>query len=449
MYVPIVPEDINGKTVVYDGSIEEFNALEAQRKESSDTEGVQIYKKKKITVKSTNTKNSISRISALSNNFEDFTSLVKPAYIDGINRPRLTDEGKTENVSAFDGSLQLKYTDLSLPGRNGLDLELKRVFQSRHLGTDFYTIGDDIYADITTYYNKRFALGLGWSFGFPSVEVNRTSDGYAQAIYHDGEGNAYRSNYNDTIRNENGDATYNGYYIYHSNLDNYPGDNVRFKEKDRSYQRGDYRSYYSFTDENNIKEYFSKTGELLAITDSFGNEITFDYQYLAGENLIPFSSYSDSSLGDFRIGTGFEIVGSNEHISFDGGANGKEGTLRSYAVAIDENYESYYASLVYEVPDGITSFNGSFSFYCDIYDSENNLLESYLIGNVVPTETKKVIRVGNSFSFDANDFVETPAKAKLRLEVSGEEEILFDDFRISPKNPMISSITDTIGRKIE
>ncbi|WP_161822385.1 hypothetical protein, partial [Sporotomaculum syntrophicum] len=88
----------------------------------------------------------------------------------------------------------------TLPGRNGLDLNISRLYQSNQaLWGDLRTSGDrGGYSDYATYYQNRYNLGLGWSFCFPSVQVEKIgyeSNGRIyfkkELYYHTGDGRVY------------------------------------------------------------------------------------------------------------------------------------------------------------------------------------------------------------------------------------------------------------------
>ena len=447
----------SGENIVYEGSFEDFDKEYQKIKEQGNKRRGPAFgttknseTNKAATVEEEVEENSISTLAVdWENSDSEYNTLVRPAFLNGINHPHLSGRSANEYISPFDGTLSLNFTDLVLPGKNGLDLNIGRYYKSEQGFVDLFASYKYAYQSPTTYLNKRYALGLGWGLSFPSVEVHEDSSGVIQATYHDGTGASYRSNYNDTTRDADGNATYNGYYIYSSNLDNYPNDNVRFREKDRTYSRNGQRSYFSFTDENNVKEYFTRTGELMAIVDRFGNEITFDYEYVRGENLIPFQSLEGNALGDFWFGRGFSAVNNNADVLFDGGSSNTKGTMESYFVELDPNCDQYYVNMLYVVETGLHSFKGTFDFYCDFYNEDYDLLGSKLIQSVTPTEVGKIISVDGEVSIEELELEEYPEYAAVRIEANGKKEIYFGEFRISPQNPLISTITDTVGRTVK
>ena len=375
----------------------------------------------------------------------DYEAVIRPSYSNGVYHPHLAGRSASDYVSPFDGTLQLNFTDLSLPGKNGLDLNINRFYKSELSNVEASNpTGNMPIVNHSTYFTKRYALGLGWSFGFPSVEVREKYDGTTQAFYHDGTGSTYRSNYNDSLKNEEGEDYYNGHLIYCSNLDNCYTDNVRFKEKDRSYQRGNYRSQYSFKTADNTMQYFGKDGQLLSLKDRFNNEIIFDYVNLPGENILPFDSYNKFSLGNKWSSLG-------SYFKFSTGSSTRYSTeATSYKVELNELYDEYYVSLLYDAIDNIYGkFNGSFQIYCDLYDG-STLLESVLLATETPSTFNEIQKVEAEFSINDLGLYEVPTHARMRIKmVSSRYEIQFDDFRLSPKAPLISKITDTIGRTVD
>ncbi len=372
----------------------------------------------------------------------DFESIISPSFKNSVNHPHLSGRNASEYISSFDGTLQLNYTDLYLPGRNGLDLALNRIYKSEHSNVEDSNTGNEYTMSPTTYYNKRFALGLGWSFGFPSVEVREKYDGSLQTFYHDGTGSSYRSNYNDSLKNEAGEDYYNGSLIYCTNLDNYYTDNVRFKEGDRSYTRGEYQSEYSFKTADGTMQYFGEKGQLLSMKDRFGNEITFDYVDLPGENLVPFGSYRQYSLGSYWSAT-------TQQLTFDSSSTSSNAVAKSMYADLNSLEDDYYVSLLYQAADEFAgAFDGTFQVYCDLYNG-TTLLDSVLIAEETPTAYDEAVKIEGEFSISDLNLDETPNRARIRIAMVGSKhKIYFTDIRLSPKTPLISKITDTIGRTL-
>ena len=76
-----------------------------------------------------------------------------------------------------------------------------------------YTIITKNYPDKYNYDKTRYYLGAGWSFAFPSVEIEKESS-HTYMYYHDGTGAVYKITGTEDIGK--------------SNLDSYEGENVKF-----------------------------------------------------------------------------------------------------------------------------------------------------------------------------------------------------------------------------
>ncbi|MCT4605767.1 MAG: hypothetical protein N4A64_06620, partial [Marinisporobacter sp.] len=187
-----------------------------------------------------------------------------------------------EDIDPRTGELTLIHTDYVLPGRNGLDLELKRIYKSGHAhvwNTKARLIGneikDEIFSsnfiinnprDLETYYDKRYNLGIGMRFSFPSLEITNTNSGI---FLHSETGKVYQ------IEKKNNEYVIDGHKLK----------DISFKE-DTTYTSGqtDISSYnsksrYVLIEKDGKKTYFSSDGRILGIKDRYDNEIKFYYQY--------------------------------------------------------------------------------------------------------------------------------------------------------------------------
>ena len=245
-----------------------------------------------------------------------------------------------EHIDPMTGNLIVRETDLVLPGIDGLDFKLERYYSlaeaelysktSTISGTKTYTMSageyivtetainretgaettsqypcenyddasrrqdeilsrndyDNIYyyeaemtacsggervtvinysSDISSasYYSVRSNLGAGWSWGFPSVQMIK--DDYNDALeepeaiyFHNGNGTVLEVQYD----------YWNDYTFV-----NYVGGDIVFDDYIDSYGR----KLYRVTDAENTEYRFGIYGELLLITDRYGNKITFEY----------------------------------------------------------------------------------------------------------------------------------------------------------------------------
>ncbi|MCM3292480.1 DUF6531 domain-containing protein [Paenibacillus sp. MER 180] len=78
-----------------------------------------------------------------------------------------------ENISTVDGSLHVEQTDLVLPGPNGLDFELRRVYDSSRGKDDIY-YNERTYKQSTRKLEEddRSPLGKGWMWDIPYLKLS-------------------------------------------------------------------------------------------------------------------------------------------------------------------------------------------------------------------------------------------------------------------------------------
>ncbi|MCY9794163.1 wall-associated protein WapA, partial [Paenibacillus apiarius] len=178
------------------------------------------------------------------------------------NRPIRMDQAPysvgsvNDHISTVDGSLRVEETDLVMPGPNGLDFALRRIYDSS-LGKD------DIYF-------------------IPSRNSNSTRETKEEQIFHLGKGWIWDISYIKRV---------NGYgYIYISGLGTYslsendrllgyPFRDLDFGATDKTTQAGSRASYELINNKTGIRQYFSQTGKLMQIEDKDGNWIQFLYKY--------------------------------------------------------------------------------------------------------------------------------------------------------------------------
>lgn len=284
-----------------------------------------------------------------------------------INKQYLSDrQGTSEYVDPISGGLTIKQNDITLPGKDGLDLSITRIYNSSQAEpfakkvsltilseeyragqpgwyatregynyilnkrwtewspgfdtweecanwadtnwidyqTDPYTtfslyeidyedsdtvVGTYFTYDIwnvpdrTTYLRNRYDLGAGWSFAFPSIQVEVDSDKQKHLFFHDGTGAVYEVDSN---------------FDSQTNLIGYQGMEVKFSKDSGTYCNGTTLSAYVFTAADQRKTYFASDGRLLGIVDRFGNKINFKHTYrnIEGKN-YPFISSIVDTIG--------------------------------------------------------------------------------------------------------------------------------------------------------
>ena len=107
-----------------------------------------------------------------------------------------------ESISPQSGELSLSQTDFVLPGRNGLDLEIKRLYKSgisnlqemkvKYVGGAWvdYVQSD---ANTSSFYEDRYNLGIGMRFSFSAIEIRTNEDGTSHKFLHTEAGDVYLS----------------------------------------------------------------------------------------------------------------------------------------------------------------------------------------------------------------------------------------------------------------
>ena len=382
-------------------------------------------------------------VSASISGNSQYDLIAKPSFQNKTDRPDLDGRDVSCYVSNYSGDLQLNYEDVTLPGKNGMDLTVSHFYNSEQGSVDYY---NDDYGDFSvypnTYYLQRYGLGLGWSFGFPSVQVI-SSETETEMYYHTGDGAAYHV-----------DRVNSG---CKSKLDNYYANNVLFSENDTSYTRGTYKSAYSFKRADNTMEYFSKTGEVLAIEDRYGNAITFDYSSMPGESLLPYDSYNTWTYGSYwskpTIRESDKISEEDNYLTWNYSSSGSGTATTSFStkeIELEKDAMNYYASLVYDAKDdGDKKFSGTISIWATLYDQSHRLVKTTQPEKYTPTQWNQTVRIEQDFK-ELLSAVSYARYAKLHIQVeNGKNRILFDDIRFSPMRNMISSITDTVGRTLD
>ncbi|KJB84572.1 hypothetical protein AZ66_30300, partial [Paenibacillus sp. E194] len=157
-----------------------------------------------------------------------------------------------ENISTVDGSLHVEQTDLILPGPNGLDFELRRVYDSSRGKDDIY-FNERTYKQSTRKLEEddRSPLGKGWMWDIPYLKL---SDGQ-QYLY----------------LPQRGTFALDGYDIV-----GYPFRDLSFgprygEPRGARYVLADYKQ--------GIEYLFDEDGLLLQIQDEYDNSLNFYYSY--------------------------------------------------------------------------------------------------------------------------------------------------------------------------
>ncbi|MEK4236221.1 RHS repeat domain-containing protein [Paenibacillus sp. FSL H7-0714] len=220
-------------------------------------------------VYSMDTQSNVAKTFQMTNYSEDINSiyngLITQMQINQTKKPQFSDHsGSSESVDPASGKMVWKKTDINLPGRDGLDLNIGVMFDSNnafpYMKNYNYGMND---MKKYNYFISRYDLGMGWSFMFPSIQM--AEGGYM--YYHRGDGAVYQIDLNAT------DAV--GSYTH---LVGYSGKDLRLiRDYQGEFSNGQETSSYYLEYANKKREYFAMDGRLLGITDRYGNVIKFQH----------------------------------------------------------------------------------------------------------------------------------------------------------------------------
>ncbi|WP_334075560.1 RHS repeat-associated core domain-containing protein [Paenibacillus sp. A14] len=181
-----------------------------------------------------------------------------------------TDE---ESISPQSGNLSLVQTDYILPGRNGLDLEIKRIYSSgnanlhemkvKYVEGAWVDYVEDI--ETPTFYEDRYNLGIGTRFSFPTIEMRENEDKTTHKFLHTESGDVYRLK----------PYTMNGETVYIPDGQTIQDVVVRETNEFNNGQ-SDGASKYVMTGKDGKKTYFDGDGVILGIVDRYGNKMVFE-----------------------------------------------------------------------------------------------------------------------------------------------------------------------------
>ncbi len=214
---------------------------------------------------------------------EQLNNLVGPAkqYNTKLSPVFLTNQTTEESISAQSGEIKLTQTDYVLPGRNGMDLEIKRIYKSGISNVKEmkvkYVNGvwvDYVHSDAktTSFYEDRYNIGVGMRFSFPSMEIRENEDKSSHIFLHTESGDVYR------LR-----------AVLMDDIVTYlpEGQTVRdvLVRESEEFNNGqtDGKSKYVMTGKDGKKTYFANDGRILGIVDRYDNTIKFEYSTLTYE----------------------------------------------------------------------------------------------------------------------------------------------------------------------
>ena len=179
--------------------------------------------------------------------------------VDPINSPFNMQNSENEFVSLATGDMSYQKSLLSLPGRNGLNLDISIKYNSGSATITKNEFETSYYRDNGQNFN-RFAIG--WSFGFSTIVKGRQFYGYHSPL---------------TLNLANGES-----YEIQGDPDSIEQDTTltlkNYKLNDLSLVRKADTEEYVLTYSDGKKEYFNGTyGYITKIEDRFNNTILFEY----------------------------------------------------------------------------------------------------------------------------------------------------------------------------
>jgi hypothetical protein len=125
----------------------------------------------------------------------------KKQYNTEFSSVYLRNNALEESISPASGELSLAQTDYFLPGKNGLDLEIKRIYKSGISNVKEMKVKyrngawiDYVHSDDTTssFFEDRYNLGIGMRFSFPMIEIRENEDNSSYKFLHTESGDTYR-----------------------------------------------------------------------------------------------------------------------------------------------------------------------------------------------------------------------------------------------------------------
>ncbi len=285
-----------------------------------------------------------------------------------FNAPFSYKVNNTESISANTGALNYESVDMSLPGRNGLDVNIVTRYSTSEANLeepiwqvtggcqdyidgvpvgDPYSVSSNVREE-ATYNSVHNKLGAGWSFGFSSIEIEDNNK-----YIHLSNGEVYKLYYDyDTRR----------YYL----LDYYLNDLIL--EKDYSFKIGQTTSSYALTHKDGKKEYFDSDGRLMGIQDRFENTIKFEY------------------LG-YAIAKIVDTVGREINIEYDNTDTG----IKVVITAPDNSTVQYFVDYIPDNRDYI-NYNYLYHIFCDIHEIRYSTYDFILV--------KKIDQAGRETRYD-------------------------------------------------
>lgn len=384
-----------------------------------------------------------------------FNTITAPQIGNGANEPKLSyNSFIEENVSPYSGELTLNFEDLTLEGRNGLDLRIGRTYQSvassigekslMILPNENGYLRNCLINNYSTYLIDRYNLGMGWGFSFPSVQIETeyipeeiVSTYYyeeeKELYYHTGNGEVYQVQFT----SDTSDSNLKGYYKK----------DIQFNKNDTAYTNGQVVSYYSMTLADKTKQYFAEDGRLIGIVDRFGNTIKFEHTMTSITNRVP--------EGSFRYDDDMWISSTASNGTYDAYPVNDCGNNDDYSMYFrrdNEDGDTYIISQPIQVKPLVT-----YNMGVSVYSPSASDIKVEIIGydtayNYRHTITKWITNyTPNEWYNYESDFSMSSAVRYIVIKITPDyaRGTYIDNVCLDEPKPLISRITDSIGRTVD
>ncbi len=385
-----------------------------------------------------------------------FNTITAPKTENGANEPKFSYNSFVyENISDYSGELTLNFEDIVLEGRNGLDLRLGRTYQSVAASVGNKTLmilpnqngylENRLVTNYSNYLNDRYNLGTGWSFSFPSVQIE--TEYIPQEVlntyyyneekvlyYHNGNGDVYEVEFTTDTTD--------------SNLKGYYQKDIQFNQNDTAYFNSSVNSYYSLTLSDKTKQYFAQDGRLIGIVDRFGNKINFEHELKTVSNRVAEGNFrydNDKWTSSVSSNGIYDVIQTEDNTI--GSDDGYVMKFRKY----NDITSSYILSYPIQV-EPLTEYNFDMQFK-DLYTGriKAEIICYDTAYNYRDTKTLWITDYTPSqWNEYKNSFLTTSATRYIQIKIIPDNATgtYIDSVNIDKPQPLISKITDSIGRVI-
>lgn len=390
------------------------------------------------------------------NLLSSFNTVTGPIAGNGAREPKYSyNNFLEESISDYSGELTLNFEDLVLIGRNGLDLRIGRTYQTvaANPGEKKLMVLPDsngylhnrFVFDYSTYLTDRYNLGMGWGFSFPSVQIEteyipvEISDTYyyekhSELYYHYGNGKVYQVQFTSDTTD--------------SNLKGYYNKDIQFNKDDNTYSNGQVTSYYSMTLADKTKQYFAADGRLIGIVDRFGNKIKFEHTLKNTTNIVPDGNFASS--GNFW-GSSVSSTGREDAVYTQNTAIGSDDGYMMYFRRNNTNQTFIISSPILVKP--LTGYSLGIRFK----SQSGEPIKAEIVGydtayNLRNTKNLWITDYNTDEWIEFSDeFTTSSAVRYIQIKIIPEsaQYTYIDAVTLDEPKPLISKITDTIGRTVD